>query len=846
MTQGLRAVQRKATPAYAADNFADNFAFVNAHPPVAAAAGLFPDEHPLSWLAAGTPVQRLGTEATHDSDAVRAAAAHGTSGAAGPLPHLDRIQPLFGEHDVSGVRAHTDGAAAAGARAMGAEAFAVGDAVGFGATPTLHTAAHEAAHVVQQRGGVHLAGGVGAAGDPYERHADRVADTVVRGESAAALLDEAAGARTSGGAPAVQRQHRPAAPAAPSEPPAGDHAAPAPAAPADDGPDDGPPQAQAAVAQATAAMARIPAEDISWLQDPERRAAMARIYPLRGQMVRAAIGILRKIVFWRLPEEQRHARVREIMRERVDELQRAPGTNHREEILPAAPAAPVHPPHGQPAGHQPGPVGGPAPVPLAGARLAQVMGVRARQRTEISTLLDRTEHGRPGPERQAWRALSSQAAELLEHDVNETIESGETELRSLLQQVGIEAGDWRRDMALSYLGVRYQSAHSTYAPPRRLLRVMWESFRAPGDAPRVGTPEHQYITHFYETLPDADARARLEALHQGGALESPRAPPSAHARHPAPTTPFPAATIAPIPEAAWNQIRRLAQLDAHEGTSDHVQGDGAAIPAPWDQIVRTWRGGTTTAWLGAVQRDADTIQLDRVVCNQLAEIGQAHRDIHLPGGITGDARFYQQVTAQSIQASGQSAAFFRPANQSTHGIPGGSNLFIINGQWVPERPASWSIVRVPPGTALPALREPDVPGATPATPGAHPPPQPVAPPGGAAGWTVRNDDLGVRRERPGSGTAPERQWMRWAHEATILLEAPEAGGYLVLETTDQSSRGGGAAAGTGLTFWTYARLGSPAIMVGYAPEGSAVAAGRHAPPVAPAPPAPPAGGPAAT
>src|SRR5262249_14172656 len=45
------------------------------------------------------------------------------------------------------------------------------------------------AHVVQQRGGVQLKGGVGAAGDAYERHADAVADQVVRGQSAAMLLD---------------------------------------------------------------------------------------------------------------------------------------------------------------------------------------------------------------------------------------------------------------------------------------------------------------------------------------------------------------------------------------------------------------------------------------------------------------------------------------------------------------------------------------------------------------------------------------------------------------------------------------------------------------------------------
>ena len=171
----------------------ESFGFVQAYGGEVQARGdaAFPDERPTTWMAA----------------------AHGTSGAAGPLPHLDQIQQSFGRHDVSSVRAYTDGNAARGAGAMGAEAYATGDQVAFAGSPTLHTAAHEAAHVVQQRAGVALKGGVGQAGDAYERHADAVADTVVRGESAEALLDQMAG--TGGGERAVQRS-APAAPAAPA------------------------------------------------------------------------------------------------------------------------------------------------------------------------------------------------------------------------------------------------------------------------------------------------------------------------------------------------------------------------------------------------------------------------------------------------------------------------------------------------------------------------------------------------------------------------------------------------------------------------------------------------------
>jgi hypothetical protein len=147
----------------------------------AATAGAAPD----------SAVQRKGGGDARD---VHATATAGTAGPGGSLPFLDRIQRSFGRHDVTGVRAHTDDAAAGASAAMGAQAYARGNDVAFGGTADLHTAAHEAAHVVQQRAGVHLKGGVGEHGDAYERHADAVADTVVAGGSAEALLSTMAGA----------------------------------------------------------------------------------------------------------------------------------------------------------------------------------------------------------------------------------------------------------------------------------------------------------------------------------------------------------------------------------------------------------------------------------------------------------------------------------------------------------------------------------------------------------------------------------------------------------------------------------------------------------------------------
>lgn len=132
----------------------------------------------------------------------KAVAARETQGPGQALPFQDQIQRSFGRHDVSHIEAHTGPQASASADAMGARAYTSGSSVAFAGTPDLHTAAHEAAHVVQQQGGVQLKALDGGSGDAHERHADAVADAVVAGNSAESLLDRG----PSGGAPAVQRK----------------------------------------------------------------------------------------------------------------------------------------------------------------------------------------------------------------------------------------------------------------------------------------------------------------------------------------------------------------------------------------------------------------------------------------------------------------------------------------------------------------------------------------------------------------------------------------------------------------------------------------------------------------
>jgi hypothetical protein len=156
-------------------------------------------------LDLGAAVQRKIT--TRGADVSREeighAASRGIATSTGALPFADRIQASFGSFDVGGIAAHTGREAAETAAQMGAEAYAVDNHVVLGDDPSLHTVAHEVAHVAQQRAGV--ARKSDAPGDEWERHADAVADRVVAGESAEDLLAPLIAHRGTGGGD-VQRK----------------------------------------------------------------------------------------------------------------------------------------------------------------------------------------------------------------------------------------------------------------------------------------------------------------------------------------------------------------------------------------------------------------------------------------------------------------------------------------------------------------------------------------------------------------------------------------------------------------------------------------------------------------
>lgn len=140
---------------------------------------------------------------------LKQAAARGAQGATRGIPFQEQIQKSFGKHDITSVQSLVGGNAEIANKQMGSEAYAMGNTLSFKRSPDLHTAAHEAAHVIQQRGGVQLKSGVGQVGDAYEVHADQVADLVVQGSSAESLLDKFAARPATQTGAVVQHKSKP-------------------------------------------------------------------------------------------------------------------------------------------------------------------------------------------------------------------------------------------------------------------------------------------------------------------------------------------------------------------------------------------------------------------------------------------------------------------------------------------------------------------------------------------------------------------------------------------------------------------------------------------------------------
>jgi hypothetical protein len=116
-----------------------------------------------------------------------------------PLPHRERLQPLFGEHDLGTIRVSDGAREAETRRRVLSNGFTLGERVSLPRDAPLDLAAHEAVHVVQHRLGGALAELAA------EAQADRLARHAAAGHSVALELRGAGRTAYPGGAAGAAR-----------------------------------------------------------------------------------------------------------------------------------------------------------------------------------------------------------------------------------------------------------------------------------------------------------------------------------------------------------------------------------------------------------------------------------------------------------------------------------------------------------------------------------------------------------------------------------------------------------------------------------------------------------------
>lgn len=135
--------------------------------------------------------ERLSSDQAQPSkESVAKIAQSGMQSPSSPLPFMGQLESAFKPHDISGIQAHMGSAAKKSAEGLNSAAFAANEHIVFGRQPDLFTAAHEVAHVVDQRRrpAPKSGNGLSQPKDSGEQLADSAAWRAARGESAASLL----------------------------------------------------------------------------------------------------------------------------------------------------------------------------------------------------------------------------------------------------------------------------------------------------------------------------------------------------------------------------------------------------------------------------------------------------------------------------------------------------------------------------------------------------------------------------------------------------------------------------------------------------------------------------------
>jgi hypothetical protein len=368
---------------------------------------------------------------------------------------------------------------------------------------------------------------------------------------------------------------------------------------------------------------------------------------------------------------------------------------------------------------------------------------------------------------------------------------------------------WLQYMIIHFSGMRYISAHGSFADPNELLELLVRE-----DEKGKLKPGEDF---------DDQVEARVQALLRTNIN-------GVYKNYPPPVKALiqlkqeKAGSDDPLPDWVWQEATKFTQLrlGVNDPNWEAISPERYKFEDNrWRAIMDSWERQDITQWR---QKHAQTLDLivTRAVCNEIAEHIQHLRGNLPPGGLTSKPKWYLNLQGKtaSLPQGDPKKCYFRRAGTAGDFVNGASIFWV---GWVDKQPNAWQVALPLPGIDL--------------TPGA-----PVVDGRTKDGpsWNVRSASGSfVRTRKPDvvipsvvelrrrgmtdreieqyraslrSQGAVDKQYLRWKHEATVVDVVERLDGTYVL--TFETGK-------IGLNWHTVDNLtGNPVdgIFVGYLPK----------------------------
>ncbi len=395
------------------------------------------------------------------------------------------------------------------------------------------------------------------------------------------------------------------------------------------------------------------------------------------------------------------------------------------------------------------------------------------------------------PRLDASGAVNSKAAVrwlVLKYERDLTAKSHEQLLADILQRFDSEPKrfpKWLQYMVVHFSGMRYKSAHGSWADPKDLLEaIRIEEVRlqvqgaqsvelekagtqAAADLQKVKlsspSSEHRRIDIQLTSLSNPVTRKTAVLKHRTAqVVEEVQNLPSQEVLSQL------KARKAQIPPWAWKEIVSRTELRLEEVkdenweelTFDERKQRWDSEHERWRQIMDFWERKDITGWRKQHELSLSLV-VTRAVCNEIAEHIQHMRGNKPGAGLTSKPVWYMNAQKQNPQQ-----AYFKRPMSAADFKPGASILWL---GWVDRMPNPWQIARPLAGIELvPTTARPSKVKKRKADQGSEPSWKYA----GSNSFT-RSAQVQVARPVPGKKKVklvnqPVNQYLRWTHEATVI------------------------------------------------------------------------------